>query len=123
MRAAFFKAFGLVVLLLDLPLLVIAIGGISFDPKIPPPSQIRCTVAVGFAWIVGLGLLGLRKWAALYCSIPLFCFGLWLAVTSIEQIRFPWNLCYMAEGVSLMLPLVVTIRVWSQLSWGGKWFF
>lgn len=123
MRVAFFKAFGLVILLLDLPLLLGAIAEISFDPKIPPPSQIRWMVAVGFAWIVGLGLLGLRKWAALYASIPLFCFGLWLAVTSIEPIRFPWNLFYVAEGVSLMLPLVVTIRVWSQLSWGGKWFF
>jgi hypothetical protein len=53
----------------------------------------------------------------------LFGFGLWLFVTSIEPIRFPWNLLYMAEGISLMLPLIVTIRVWSQLSSGRKWFF
>jgi hypothetical protein len=69
-----------------------------------------------------MGLLCLRKWAALYFSIPLFCFGLWLFVTSIERIRFPWNLLYMAEGVSLTLPLMVTIRVWSQLSWGKRFF-
>jgi len=81
MRVAFFKAFGLVVLLLDLPFLLIAIVEISFDSRVPSPAQIRWTVAVVCAWIVGLGLVGLRKWAALYCSIPLFCFGLWLAVT------------------------------------------
>jgi hypothetical protein len=123
MRLAFFKAFGIVVLLIDLPLLTAAIAEISFYSKIPSPSHIRWTVAVGFAWFVGLGLLGLRKWAALYFSIPLFCFGLWLALTSIEPIRFPWNLFYMAEGVSLMMPLAITIRLWSRLSWGGKWFF
>jgi len=123
MRMAFFKAFGVVVLLLDLPLLTSAIAQISFTLKMPSRQEFKWLVVAAAAWPVGIGLLYLRKWAALYFAVPLFCFGLWFALTSIEPIRFPWNLFYMAEGVSLMLPLIVTIRVWSQLSWGGEWFF
>ena len=122
MRMAFFKAFGVVVLLIDLPILAVTIAEISFAPKTPFQNQLRWLVGTAFAWLIGIGLLCLRRWAALYFSISLFCFGMWLFVTSIEPIRFPWNLLYMAEGVSLTLPLMVTIQVWSQLSW-GKWFF
>ena len=80
-------------------------------------------VVAGFAYIVGVGLLYLRKWAALYFSVTLFWVGLSWALNAIEEIGFPWNLFWMAHGVSLMLPFYVTIRVWSRLSWGDKWFF
>lgn len=123
MQMALFKALGVVVLLLDLPLLAISLAKMSFTLELPSRNEFRSLVVIGFAWLVGIGLLGLRKWAALYFSVTLFGFGLWLFVTSIEPGRFPWNLFYMAEGISLMLPLIVTIRVWSQLSSGGKWFF
>jgi hypothetical protein len=86
-------------------------------------QEFSTLIGLGFVTLVGFGLLFLRKWAAIYFSVPLFCFGAWLALTSIEPIPFPFNLCYMCLGVSLMLPLIVTVRVWSQLSWGGKWFF
>jgi hypothetical protein len=77
-------------------------------------------VVWGFATIIGAGLVCLRKWAALYFSVPLFCYGLWLALSSVEQFSFPLNLFWMFEGASLMLPLIVTIRVWPLLSWSGK---
>lgn len=123
MRMAFFKAFGVLVLLLDLPVLLTSLAEISSSVQLPSARQARLVIFASLTAVVGIGLLNLRKWAALYFSIPLFCFGLWLSLSFIEPIRFPWNLFYMAEGVSLMLPLVVTIRIWSQLSWGGKWFF
>ena len=72
---------------------------------------------------VGTGLLFLRKWAAIYFSLPLFFLGVWLAWSSIEQVSFPFNLLCMCEGISLMLPLVVTILIWPQLTGGGRWFF
>jgi hypothetical protein len=123
MRMAFFRAYGAVVLLLDLPLLASAITEICFTPHRTSRWDIRCLVVFGFASLVGIGLLFLRKWAALYFSITLFCFGLWMFLTSIEPIRFPWNLFYMADGISLTLPFFVTVRFWSRLAWGGKWFF
>ena len=118
---AFFKALGVVVVSLDVPLLAIATAELSRGSS--SRQGYRVLVVFGFTWLVGIGLMHLRKWAALYFSIPLFCFGAWLFVTSIEPIPFPRNLLYMAEGVSLMLPLIVTISVWSRLTWGGKWFF
>jgi hypothetical protein len=98
MRANYFKWFGVVTLLLDL---------VSF-------------IAVT---MVGFGLLFLRKWAAIYFSLPLFLFGVWFFWTSIGQVPFPYNLLCMCEGISLMLPLIVTVRMWPELTWGGKWFF
>ena len=103
-------------------LLMILLGDIPLRAPIPR-EELRTLIGAGFVTVVGIGLLFLRRWAAIYFSVPLFCFGLWLAVSSIEPIPFPWNLLYMTEGVSLMLPLIVTIRVWPQLSWRGKWFF
>ena len=71
---------------------------------------------------VGFGLALLRKWAALYFSIPLFWFGLRLVVDSIYEVAFPFNLLPMLLGFSLMLPLIVTIRIWKQLTWGRTFF-
>jgi len=133
MRRVFFKAFGVVTLLFSLPALIVVtllmvpifmalIADVSFSTP-TFRQEFRTLIGLGFLTVVGVGLIFLRKWAAIYFSVPLFCYGFWLALSSIEPIRFPWNLFYVCEGISLMLPLIITIRVWSQLSWGGKWFF
>jgi hypothetical protein len=123
MRVAFFRAFGVIVLLLDLPLVLISLVEISRAHEMPFPQELSALFFIGFAAIIGVGLLFLRKWAALYFSVRLFWYGLSLMLSSVQPVPFPWNLLCMAEGISLMLPLNVTCRVWSQLSWGGKWFF
>ena len=73
-------------------------------------------------WLVGLGLIFMRKWAALYFSLPLFVYGIMEAFCSIKQVTFPYNLLMMMHGISLTLPLVVTIRIWKQLTWGRRFF-
>jgi hypothetical protein len=118
MQRGYFQAVGVLVLGLSAPLPLIA-ADLMVEANWPPSRF----VLVAFAIIIGVGLLNLRKWAALYFSIPLFCVGLSWALSAVQEIAFPWNLFWMAHGVSLMLPLYVTIRVWSQLSWGGKWYF
>lgn len=118
MEKELFRAFGVIVLAFSTPLLFIA-ADLMAEANWPPSRF----VLVAFAIVIGVGLLTLRKWAALYFSIPLFLIGVSWAIGSIEAIPFPWNLFFMAEGVSLMLPLFVTIRLWSQLTWGGKWYF
>ena len=72
--------------------------------------------------VVGFGLAFLRKWAALYFSIPLFCFGLWLAFVSIYKVPFPINIYAICLGIWLTRPLVLTIRHWKQLTWGRRFF-
>src|ERR1700752_1782486 len=105
MRPVFFRAFGAVVLMISLPALVILTTVLMFplvvfvfaDPPIEMPNlarELRTLIVFGFSTVIGFGLLFLRKWAALYFSVPLFCYGVWFALTSIEPIRFPWNLLY-----------------------------
>jgi len=72
--------------------------------------------------LIGIGLIFMRKWAALYFSIPLFAYGISEAFFSIEQVAFPFNLLVMLHGLSLALPLVVTIRIWKHLTWGRRFF-
>ena len=66
--------------------------------------------------VVAFGLALLRKGAALFVSVPLFCYGIHYAFVSIYQIAFPLNLIAMVDGLLLIFPLVATIRLWKQLT-------
>ena len=120
MRPVFFKAFGALTLLLNFFRAFL----ISENPWYTQTSMMRFRESILFVVvaIVGLGLIFLRRWAALYFSIPLFWYGINFFLSSIEGVSFPYNLLAMCGGVSLMLPLVITIRTWRQLRWGGDWF-
>ena len=123
MNAKSFKAFGFLVISLVLSGFSTGLSEILWTTNSSASQQIKMLVAFFAFFVVGIGLIGLRKWAAIYFSVPLLCIGLWVCWVSIEQVPFPWNLVYMFEGASLMLPAVVTVRLWPYLSWGGKWFF
>jgi hypothetical protein len=110
MRLGFFKAYGVLTLFLS-----------SCAPELSD-DVFRRFILFAAVMVVGFGLICLRKWAALYFSVPLFCYGVLVVLESIPWIPFPFNLLGMAYGVSLMLPLFVTIRIWPRLVWGGKWF-
>jgi len=111
MRRNCFRVFGALTLLLG-PLLLI------FDQ-----TQFRKGLVLLVAVeMVGFGLAFQRKWAALYFSVPLFCYGLLNAFVSIYEVAFPLNLLAMAYGLSLTMPLVLTIRLWRQLTWGRRFF-
>ena len=117
MRPSYFQAYGV---------LVIALGFLVFPVSFDQPPTLmhflRAVVLVFAIEIVGVGLLFLRKWAALYFSIPLCWFGIQEAFVSISDITFPLNLLGLLHGISLTFPLVVTIRVWKQLTWGRRFF-
>jgi len=123
MNANSFKAFGVVVIYLHLLGFCASLDGILGHAEFSSSQLLKMRVAFVAIFIVGVGLIGLRKWAAIYFSVPLFCMGLWIFWGSIEHVPFPWNLVFMLEGVSLMLPAVVTVRLWPYLSWREKWFF
>ncbi|HJY28678.1 MAG TPA: hypothetical protein VJ306_11665 [Pyrinomonadaceae bacterium] len=113
MNRHYFRMFGALTLLLGPAFLLY-----TFDKL----TVTRGLVLLTAVELVGFGLAYLRKWAALYFSIPLFCFGLQQAFVSIYDIAFPHNLLAMAYGLSLTLPLVLTIRLWRQLTWGRRFF-
>ena len=119
MNADSFRAFGIIVLTVVLLPLILAATEV---PTLTLPLFLRYGVLIGAVVIVGLGLCGLRKWAALYFSVPLFWFGIQEAFVSIYEVLFPWNLLFMAHGLSLTLPLVVTVCLWKHLTWGRRFF-
>jgi len=91
-----------------------------------PSQQLRLLLTHIVIATIGAGLIYLRKWAAFYFSLFLFFCGSWVLwgfVTQIENNSFGWNLIWLCEGVSLLLPALITKRLWSQMSWRGKWFF
>jgi len=121
MRPNFFRAYGLVVLL---PALFSAVGLIDryLSPLPIGAAWFRHFFLTAVAMLLGWGLFALRKWAALYFSLPLFCFGVWEFFKSIPEVTFPYNLLLMAHALSLTLPLVVTILAWKHLTWGRRFF-
>ena len=123
MNAKPFKAFGFLVISLDLLAFSTRLHEILWTVSSSASQQIKMLVAFFAVFIVGVGLIGLRKWAAIYFSVPLLCIGLWVFCDSIDHVPFPSNLVYMSVGVSLVLPVIVTVRLWRYFSWSGKWFF
>ena len=117
MSRNYFRAFGALTLLL--------IPSIFADTLFKAQTQtqfLRELVLLAAVEVVGFGLAFLRKWAALYFSIPLFCFGVRQVFVSTYAVGFPLNLVAMLLGISLTLPLIVTIRLWKQLTWGRMFF-
>jgi hypothetical protein len=117
MNPNYFRAFGALTLLLNPTIF----AGIFL--RVQTPAQfLRGLFLLAAVELVGFGVAFLRKWAALYFSIPLFWFGIRLVVGSTYGVVFPRNLLVMLLGFSLMLPLIVTIRIWKQLTWGRRFF-
>ena len=117
MSRNYFRAFGALTLLVN-P----AIFSDVFNGTLTRTQFVRALFLMIAVEVLGFGLAFLRKWAALYFSIPLFYFGLRLALSSIYDVVFPLNLLVMLNGVTLMFPLVITIHIWKQLSWGRSFF-
>src|ERR1044072_311488 len=114
-----FAAYGVVTLLLSpfvYPLVV-------FHSAEPSSALMTRGMVLSVATaVVGVGLIFMRKWAALYFSLPLFAYGITEAFCSIKQVTCPYNLLVMMHGISLPLPLIVTIRIWKHLTWGRRFF-
>lgn len=117
MNLIYFRVFGALTLWLG-PVFLLYL----FDGKPTQAQYLRGLVLITAVEFVGFGLAFLRKWAALYFSVPLFCFGIQKAFVSIYEITFPLNLLAIAYGLSLTLPLLLTIRLWRQLTWGRRFF-
>ena len=115
MNLNFFRAYGVVAWVLT-PL--VCTSAIDEYAPLTLMQTLRIVFLFAMTIMVGFGLIYLRKWAALYFSLPLFVYGICQAYFSIEEVTFPFNLLWMLHGVSLMLPLVVTIRIWKNLTWG-----
>jgi len=117
MSRHYFRVFGALTLLLNPAIF----AGTLFSGQTQTQS-LRGLFLMAVGELVGFGLAFLRKWAALYFSIPLFCFGIRLVGVSIYEVAFPGNLLAMLYSLTFTLPLFITIRSWKQLTWGRAFF-
>jgi hypothetical protein len=93
------------------------------DGPLTASAIVRLSIFFFLTTIVGIGLLFLRKWAALLLLAALMAFAIWLIVGSILYVPFPWNLINFIFAFVALLPTYVIFRSWSLMSWGGRWFF
>ena len=76
MSAKSFKAFGYLVISLGLLGFSTGLSELLLTTSSSAPQQIKMLVAFFAVFVVGIGLIGLQKWAAIYFSVPLLCIGL-----------------------------------------------
>lgn len=70
---------------------------------------------------IGIGLLFLRKWAAILLSLPLLACAVLLFVGSILKVPFPYMIFNFHFALMLMIPAAATVNYWTDLKWKGKW--
>lgn len=117
MNRNYFRAFGALTLLLNPTIFAVPMVAAGTQTQV-----LRGLFLMAVGELVGFGLVYLRKWAALYFSIPLFCFSMRLVGVSIYEIPFPGNVLAMIYSLSFTLPLLLTIRSWKELTWGRTFF-
>lgn len=125
MSAAAIRAFGVATLVFDAAILFVAAGPRArmFGP-LPKSIIISALVFCLTATTVGVGLLFLRKWAAVIFSLALIVLTTWMAVVaSIAEVPSAFCLMIVATTLVLVLPIIIIVRSWRLLSWRGKWFF
>src|SRR2546425_759751 len=64
---------------------------------------------------VGVGLIFLRRIAAVLLSFPLGVLAIWMIVASVVSVPFPWWLANILFGILLLFPGWATWRGWSEL--------
>lgn len=76
-----------------------------------------------YTWIglvTGIGLVLLRKWAALVLSILSLASGIALITGSIVAVPFPWVVLNIGFATTLFIPTLVTMYCWHELKWRGR---
>jgi len=123
MSAGTIKAFGIFTFLFEAFVVLAVVGRWSHYDDLSFRGIVPVTVLLFAATLMGIGLVLLRKWAALPFSLVLIGLPIWNTVDTIGDAPLAWNLFVFVCAVVLMAPVVIIIRSWPLLSWRGKWFF
>ena len=123
MSAAAIKAFGIFTFLVEAFVLLFFVAFGELDRGLPVRFMISVMVFFFATTVIGIGLVLLRKWAAILFSLALAALPIWLTLTSSGEARFAWYAMSFVLAVVSIAPIVIVIRSWSLLSWNGKWFF
>lgn len=123
MSKAAIRAFGVLTLVFEAFILLVLIG--QRNRLGPFPRRFIISICIFFlaTTLIGVGLIFLRKWAALYFSLALVVMPIWLNLASLGEVPLAWNVMVFVFGLVPILPIIIVVRSWSLLSWRGKWFF
>ena len=123
MSATAIRAFGVITFVFEAGLLFVLIGQRS---RLGPfPLQFIISISVFFfaATLIGVGLLFLRKWAAIVFSLALVALPIWNTVDTLGKAPFAWNLMVLVCATVLVMPVIIIIRSWPLLSWAANGSF
>jgi hypothetical protein len=67
--------------------------------------------------VIAVGLIRLRKWAAILFSVASVSCAMWLIIGSILHVPKPYMFYNFAFGAVFLIPTVVTATCWRQLAW------
>jgi hypothetical protein len=115
-----FRVFGVLTILFVVGVLITSVMTAHLSPRPSPLAYARLSIFVVIGLIIGIGLLFLRKWAALCFSSGSLALAIWMVVGSILYWPFPAMLIILGIGLSFIFPAVLTLRCWSHLIWRGK---
>ena len=123
MSKAAIRAFGVITFFFEAVILFVLTS--QRDRLGPLPWREIISIGVFFfaTTLIGVGLMFLRKWAAIYFSLALVVTPIWLNLDSLGKAPLAWNLIVFVVGLVLLFPIIIIVRSWSLLSWRGKWFF
>jgi hypothetical protein len=122
METTVFRFFGLATLLFEVVLAyTMYLSRFRFGP-LTPAQFLRPLTFFFVATAAGIGLLFVKRWAAIIMSAATSYCGLWLIIGSILYVPFPFNLINIWVGSLLIMPLITTIGYWSSLKPGGKYY-
>ncbi len=121
MSAAAIRAFGIITFVFD-ALILLAFNRRRFlEGPLPLRAIMAMAVYVFVVALVGVGLLLLRKWAAIVFALALVVFPTWMTIYSIGEAPLSFYVMMLTAGVVLVLPMIVIVRSWRLLSWRGRW--
>jgi hypothetical protein len=89
--------------------------------RLPLTALISISAFCFCTTLIGIGLLSLRKWAAILFSLALVAVPILNTVDTVREGPLAWNLIVFVCSVVFIAPIVIIIRSWSLLSWRGKW--
>ncbi len=84
---------------------------------------IRLSSVVLLHAVIGIGLLLLRKWAALALSILALYAAWWSLLAAIHPVNSgsgDWNWVGYVWAALLVIPLILTVKYWNSLVWRRK---
>jgi hypothetical protein len=115
-----FRLFGVLTLLFIVGILLTFVITAHLSPKPTAIAYARLSLFTLVGTLLGIGLLLLRKWAALIFSALSFALAVWSIIGSFVYWPFPEMLFILLLGLFFLIPLALTLFCWSHLKWRGK---